>query len=320
MPKRVIIDTDPGTDDAIAILLALSSPELIVEGITTVAGNVVTEQACQNALKIVSLAGRTQIPVALGARGPLVQELVTAGSHGETGLANSSLPEPSTGRDPRFGPDLIVELIHRHPGEVTLVALGPLTNLALALAQDPSIATLVREVVLMGGSVCGGNVDAVAEFNIFVDPEAASKVFEAGWPLTMVGLEIGRKALIRPEHVEALRSGGGALRGFAAEVISFLVERSCSRGFEGAPVYDATAMAAVIDLSLIRTELLRVDIELKGEFTRGQTVVNRRNARNRRVRADGHLEFRGTEPLNPNVHVALDIDVDRFLEFLIERL
>ncbi len=320
MPRRIIIDTDPGTDDAIAILLALNSPELEVDGITIVAGNVVAEQACENALKLLSLAGRTDIPVALGAQGPLVQELVTAGSHGETGLAETSLPAPSMARDPRFGPDLIVELIHRHPGEITLVALGPLTNVAIALATDPSIARLVREVVLMGGAVCGGNVDAVAEFNIFVDPEAACRVFEAGWPLTMVGLEIGRKALLKPEHVEALRTGVGPQRSFAAEVVSFLVEQSCSRGFEGAPVYDATAMAAVIDRSLIRTELLRVDVELRGEFTRGQTVVNRRNAHNRRVPVEGHLEFRGTEPLEPNVHVALDIDVKRFLEFLIDRL
>jgi inosine-uridine nucleoside N-ribohydrolase len=320
MPQRVIIDTDPGTDDAVAILLALNSPELKVEAITVVPGNVVAEQALENALKLVSLVGRTDIPVAPGAQRPLLQKLVTAGGHGEAGLANTSLPPPFAIPDSRFAPDLIVEMIHSYPHQVTLVALGPLTNLALALTRDPTIAKLVREVVLMGGSVSAGNVDAVAEFNIYVDPEAAQLVFNGGWPLTMVGLEIGRKALLRPGHVEAVQRNPGPQSTFVAEVLSFLVDRSCGHGFDGAPVYDATAMAAVIDRSIITTRLLRVDVELRGEFTRGQTVVNHRNALNQKVPEGDHLRFRGTVPLEPNVHVALDIDAERFLDLLIDRL
>src|SRR4029453_11173329 len=180
-PTRVIIDTDPGTDDAMAILLALTSPELRVEALTIVAGNVTTAQGLENALKLVSLAGRPDIPVAAGAQKPLLQKLVTAETHGPDGLAGISLPPARLAPDPRFAPDLIIELVHKYPHEITLVPLGPLTNVALALSKDPSIAGLVKEVVLMGGAVSGGNVDAVAEFNIYVDPEAAHVVFEGGF-------------------------------------------------------------------------------------------------------------------------------------------
>jgi inosine-uridine nucleoside N-ribohydrolase len=320
-PRRVIIDTDPGTDDAMAILLALNSPELRVEALTVVPGNATAAQGLENALKLVSLAGRADIPVARGAQKPLLQKLVTAETHGPDGLAGVSLPPARSAPDARFAPDLIIELVHRYPHEITLVPLGPLTNIALALSKDPSIAGLVKEVVLMGGAISGGNVDAVAEFNIYVDPEAAQVVFQGGWPVTMVGLEIGRKALFRRNHLALLQKTHGPQNDFAARVLEYLVNR-CEKkyGLEGAPLYDPTAMGAVIDRSLITTRFMHVDVELRGEFTRGETVANRQNALNRKVPRWDRLVFEGTEPLAPNTHVATDIDAERFVRLLIARL
>jgi len=319
-PKRVIIDTDPGTDDALAILLALNSPELKIEAVTVVPGNVTTAQGLENALKLVSLAGRTDIPVAAGAQKPLLQKLVTAETHAPDGLAGISLPPARCSPDPHFGPDLIIELVRKYPHEITLVPVGPLTNVALAFSKDPAIAGLVREVVLMGGAISGGNVDAVAEFNIYVDPEAAQIVFSSGCPLTMVGLEIGRKALFRRDHLSRIKKTHGVQSDFAAEVLEYLVNLSEKYGLEGAPLYDPTAMAAVIDRTLITTQFFHVDVELRGEFTRAETVANRQNAINRKVPRGDRLVFQGTEPLQPNTHVAMDIDSERFVSLLISRL
>src|SRR5579859_3273815 len=174
-PGRVIIDTDPGVDDAMAILLALNSPELKVEALTVVPGNVEAKQGLENALKLVSLAGRCDVVVAGGAQHPLNQKLITAQYwHGKNGLAGVELPATKCKADPRFGPDLIVELVHKYPHEVTLVPVCPLTNIALAVSRDPSIVPLVKDVVIMGGSITGGNVNGAAEANIYNDPEAAS--------------------------------------------------------------------------------------------------------------------------------------------------
>jgi inosine-uridine nucleoside N-ribohydrolase len=201
------------------------------------------------------------------------------------------------------------------------VPLGPLTNLAIALSKDPSIAGLVKEVILMGGAIYGGNVDQVAEFNIYVDPEAAQIVFNAGWPLTMVGLEIGRKALFKKHHLEMLKSSkNNELNEFAVRVLEYLMARSISRGSDGISLYDPTAVAAVIDRSLIRTEFCRVEIETRGEFTRGQTVINQQNVLNRKVRKGDHFAFNGEVAVNPNVNVAVDIDTERFIKLLLERL
>jgi len=180
-PTRVIIDTDPGADDAMAIMLALNSPELRVEALTVVPGNVDARQGLENALKLVSLAGRCDVTVAGGAQHPLNQKLITAQFwHGKNGLANVELPPAKCKKDPRFGPDLIIEMVHKYPHEITLIPVGPLTNIALAVSKDPSIAALVKDIVIMGGSITGGNVNGAAEANIYNDPEAAQIVFNAG--------------------------------------------------------------------------------------------------------------------------------------------
>src|SRR5579863_7040285 len=206
-PQRVVIDTDPGIDDAMAILLALNSPELKVEALTVVPGNVDGRQGLENALKITSLAGRCDLPVAGGAQHPLNQKLITAQYwHGPNGLAGVELPASKCKADARFGPDLIIELAHKYPHEVTLVPVGPLTNIALAVSKDPSIVPLIKDVVIMGGSITGGNVNGAAEANIYGDPEAASIVFNAGWMVTMIGSDVGERTLITRKHLAELQA------------------------------------------------------------------------------------------------------------------
>ena len=206
-PRRVIIDTDPGVDDALAILLALRSPELQVEAITPVAGNVPLEFTLPNALKLVEIAGRTDVPVAGGARHPLVRKLVTGEHvHGNNGLAGVEFPEPKIKPVAESAPEMIRKIVKANPGEITIVAVGPLTNVALALRADPDLAAKIKAIVIMGGSLSGGNVTPAAEFNLYVDPEAARIVFDAGVPLTMVGLDVTRKVLFTDERLKVMET------------------------------------------------------------------------------------------------------------------
>ena len=217
--RKIIFDTDPGTDDAMALMLALNSSELDVRAITVVPGNVTAKQGLENALRMVSLANRCDIPVAAGAQHPLFQKLITAEFwHGKNGLANIELPPSKCKVNSRYGPDLIIELVHAAPHEITLVPVGPLTNIALAAEKDPSIVPLVKQVILMGGSITGGNVNAAAEANIYNDPEAAQIVFQAGWPVTMVGLDVGDKTLLSKRHLEQLAQTHGPVNDFIYQV------------------------------------------------------------------------------------------------------
>lgn len=320
-PHKVIVDADPGTDDAMAILLALNSPELDVQALTVVAGNVPVEQGVENALKLVSLAGRCDIPVARGAAKPLAQKLTTAEYfHGADGLGNAFTPAPACTADTRSAADLIIDIVNRNPNEITLVPVGPLTNIALALKKDPSIASKVREVVLMGGSISGGNATAAAEANIHNDPEAARAVFEAGWPLTMVGLNVTERTLFTRADLAQLASEKGPQAQFAAAVLTFMVDLGEKLGANGLAVHDALAVAAVIDRTLITTRAMRVDIETRGEFSRGETVASRHNATDRRVERDDRFVIVGLETVQPNVHVAVDSDTGRFNQLFLARL
>src|SRR5438046_4900459 len=229
--KKIIFDTDPGSDDALALMLALNSPELDVRAITVVPGNVTAAMGLQNALRMVSLANRCDVPVAAGAQHPLFQKLITAEFfHGRNGLANIELPPSKCNVDARFGPDLIIQMVHAEPHQITLVPVGPLTNIALAVEKDPSIVPLVKEVILMGGSISGGNVNAAAEANIYNDPEAAQIVFQAGWPLTMVGLEVGDQALFTHKYLDRLGQPHGQINAFINYVMKFLINRSAQFG------------------------------------------------------------------------------------------
>jgi inosine-uridine nucleoside N-ribohydrolase len=319
--RKVVVDTDPGTDDALAILLALNSPELDVKALTVVAGNVVVEQGLENALKLVSLAGRCDVLVARGASHPLVQKLITAEFfHGATGLGNVELPAPACQADTSFAPDLIIKLIHQYPHEITLVPVGPLTNIALALRKDPSIVPLVKEIVLMGGAISGGNATAAAEANIHNDPEAARGVFEAGWPLTMVGLNVTEKTLFTRADLNRLARTRGRENDFAVGVLSFMIDLASKLGADGTPMHDPLAVGAVIERSLITTQDMRVEVETRGEFTRGETVASRHNSSDHKVLRGERYVVDGVERVQPNVHVAVESDSKRFIELFISRL
>jgi inosine-uridine nucleoside N-ribohydrolase len=300
MSTPIVIDCDPGHDDAIAILLALASPEVEVRGITTVAGNQTLEKTTRNALKILELAGRTDIPVAAGADRPLVRDLRTAANvHGETGLDGPDLPEPVTVPVDAHAADLLAELLE--PG-VVLVPTGPLTNVALLLERHPDVKP--DRIVWMGGAIAEGNVTPAAEFNAFVDPEAAARVFASGIGVTLIGLDITHKALFTRAHADRLRGAGSAGRA-VAELSDFFQRFHENRyGFDGSPIHDALAVAEVIDPSLVTTVECNIEIETASQFCDGRTVVDR-----------WHVTDRPR-----NARAGIDVDAARFLELLVERI
>ncbi len=320
-PKKIIFDTDPGTDDAMALMLALNSPELNVRAITVVPGNVTAKQGLENALRMVSLANRCNIPVAAGAQHPLFQKLITAEFwHGKNGLANIELPPSKCKVDPRYGPDLIIEMVHAAPHEITLVPVGPLTNIALAVEKDPSIVPLVKEVILMGGSITGGNVNAAAEANIYNDPEAAQIVFQAGWPLTMVGLDVGDKTLLTSKHLEQLAQSHGEINDFIYKVASYLVDLAAKFNSPGTPMYDPLAVGVAIDSSLVTAPAMHVDVETRGEFTRGETVANRHGYVEHNVLRGDRYTIEGVEKVEPNAKVCTGVEAERFLQMFVSRI
>jgi purine nucleosidase len=321
-PKKVIIDTDPGTDDAIAIMLALTSPELDVRALTVVPGNVEAKQGLENALKLASLAGRCDIAIAGGAQHPLFQKLITAQFwHGANGFANVDLPPTKCKADSRFGPDLIIQMIHENPHQITLLPIGPLTNIALALLKDPSIVPLVKEVIIMGGSISGGNVNAAAEANIYNDPEAAQIVFQAGWPLTMVGLDVGDKTLYGRAQLDELSKTHGPLNDFAVQVFTFLLglEQKYGTG-GGTPMYDPLAIGEAVDSSILTKTPMHVDVEIRGDYTRGETVANRRGGTERNVLHGDHYEIEGLDVVKANAQVATSVNAEKFFQLLNARL
>ena len=319
--RKIIFDTDPGSDDAMALMLALNSPELEVRAITVVPGNVTAQQGLDNALKMVSLANRCDIPVAAGAQHPLFQKLITAEFwHGSNGLANIELPPSRCKVDSRYGPDLIIQLVHAAPHEITLVPVGPLTNIALAIEKDPSIVPLVKEVILMGGSIGGGNVNAAAEANIYNDPEAAQIVFQAGWPLTMVGLDVGDKTLISQKELDELGRTHGPVNDFIHSVVKYLVDQSAKYGMHGSPMYDPLAVGVAIDSTLVTAPPMHVEVETRGEFTRGATVANRHGFVERNVLHGDRYVIEALDPVVPNAKVCVDVQAERFLQLFVSRI
>ena len=304
-----------------AILLALNSPELKVEALTVVPGNVDGRQGLENALKIVSLAGRCDVIVAGGAQHPLNQKLITAQYwHGPNGLAGVELPPSKCHADPRFGPDLIIETVHKYPHELTLIPVGPLTNIALAVSKDPSIAGLVKDIVIMGGSISGGNVNGAAEANIYNDPEAAAIVINAGWTVTMVGSDIGERTLMTRKYVKELQSSHGPETDFIAKLADYYLTRAEKSGYQGAAMYDPLAVGTVIDPTLVTLKDMHVDVETKGEFTRGETVANRMGSNENNVLHGDHYEIEGVIELKPNARVCIGSDADRFVRLFISRI
>jgi inosine-uridine nucleoside N-ribohydrolase len=296
---RIVLDCDPGHDDAIALLLALASPELELAGLTTVAGNQTLEKTTANALRVLEHVGRDDVPVAAGADGPLVREpFVAAYVHGETGLDGPDLPPPAG--TPVTGH--AVEFLAEHAAGQTLVAVGPLTNVALYLALHPDGAP--ARIVLMGGAIAEGNVTPAAEFNIWADPEAARRVFASGIDLTMVGLDVTHKALMTPAHADRLRSAGRAGK-LVAELFDFYHRfHAETYGLPGSPIHDALAVAAVVRPELLQTKHRHVAIDCESELCRGRTVVDL-------------WRRRGNEP---NAHVAVAVDSEAFVELLLDRI
>lgn len=276
MTRRIILDCDPGHDDAMAILLAQGAEEIVLEAITTVAGNHTLALTTLNALRVCTLAGIDSVPVAAGCAAPLVRELVTAPEiHGTTGLEGHLWGEPSVSAVPEHAVDVIIDLVMSSPGEITLVPTGPLTNIAVALRKEPRIAQRVREVVLMGGAYTRGNMTPAAEFNVFVDPEAAAIVFDAGWPVTMVGLEVTQMALASDDvfsRIEALRTPvSEAVMG----MMRFYQEQQLREsGVTAPPVHDPCAVARVARPELVTCSDASVEVELAGRLTTGMTVTD----------------------------------------------
>lgn len=304
-----------------AMMLALNSPELDVRAITVVPGNVVAAQGLENGLRLVSLANRCDIPVAAGAQHPLFQKLITAEFwHGQNGLANIELPPSKCKVDGRYGPDLIIQLVHASPHEITLVPVGPLTNIALAVERDPSIVPLVKEVILMGGGISGGNVNAAAEANIYNDPEAAQVVFQAGWPLTMVGLDVANKTLLTQKYLDQLAATHGPINDFIFGIAKYLVDLSAKFDSPGTAMYDPLAVGVAIDSTLVEAPEMHVDIETHGQFTRGETVANRQGYTERNILRGDHYVIEGVDRVSPNAKVCINVDAARFLQLFVSRI
>jgi inosine-uridine nucleoside N-ribohydrolase len=322
MACHVIIDTDPGVDDALALILALQSPELCVDAITTVSGNVHVDLATQNALTVLGLfPPERRPPVAKGADRPLNRPLYTAAHvHGDDGLGGLSCLCTAEGQ-PRYpaasmslaaydAVTCLLDGIRRSPGELTLIALGPLTNLAQALRRDANLVRRLQGVVVMGGAVTvPGNVTPVAEFNIYVDPEAAQVVFSSGLPITLIGLDVTERVRLTAEMIDQhLRPAGSPLSRFVAECTAQTIQFSTRvERPAGMAMHDPLAVGVLIDPSIVRTVPLSVQVETQGEFTTGMLVADRRP-----LRADLMAPA--------NVHVALEVEGARFLETFLNRL
>lgn len=306
-PEKIILDCDPGHDDAVAMLLAHGSPAIDLLAVTTVMGNQTIEKVTRNALSVARVIGMDTVPIARGAHRPLVRRVETAPDiHGESGLDGPVLPEPVVALDPRHAVDLIIDTVMSHPPKtVSLVPTGALTNIALAVRKEPRLAERVKQVVLMGGGVHVGNWSAVAEFNIIIDPEAAHIVFNEPWPLTMIGLDATHQALATDAVAARIAAVGTGPARFVGELLEFFAHSyKDAQGFDHPPVHDPCAVAYLIDPSLLRVVTAPLDVELTGGLTLGMTVA----------------DLRGPAPEGCTTQVALDIDNDRFWGLVVDAL
>jgi inosine-uridine nucleoside N-ribohydrolase len=303
VPIRVILDCDPGHDDAIALLLALASPELELVGVTTSYGNQTLEKTTANALRVLELVERTDVPVSAGAERPLARELVVAAHvHGESGLDGPALPEAHATPIPDDAASFTARAIRAARAPVTIVATGPLTNVARYLAEHGPEG--IGQIVVMGGAIAEGNFTPAAEFNVWCDPEAAAAVFDSGLDVTMIGLDVTHQALLGGE-IEARLRDIGRIGAFVADLsVYFTRYHRETYGWEGAPIHDAVAVAHLVRPGLVETRHRSVEVELESELCRGRTVVDLWNRTDR----------------PPNVHVGVGIDVDAFFELLVERI
>lgn len=302
--RRVVVDCDPGHDDAMAILLAAASPALKLEAITTVAGNQTLDKVTLNARRVCSVAGIGGVPVAAGCDRPLRRAPIVAGDiHGASGLDGVEWPEPTVGLDPRHGVDVLIEAADEGP--LTLIAVGPLTNVATALLRAPRIAEHIERISIMGGAIGLGNRTPSAEFNIYADPEAAEVVFGSGLPITLVPLEVTHLALATAEVLDRIAALGTPVAGMSVALMRFFAETYLRVfGFESPAVHDPCAVAAVIDPSLVSTRHINVAIDTSSELSAGRTVCDLHGVTGRPANAD----------------VGVDLDVPRFWDLMLEAL
>ncbi|HZP73355.1 MAG TPA: nucleoside hydrolase [Gaiellaceae bacterium] len=303
-PTRLILDCDPGHDDAIAILLALGSPELELTAITTVSGNQTLDKTTANALRILDLAGHADVPVYAGADAPIVRGRdVAAHVHGESGLDGPDLPPPARSAESQHAVEFLAEQF-RQADKPVLVATGPLTNVGLLFATHPDARP--GRIVLMGGSIGEGNRTPAAEFNIWADPEAARRVFAEGLDTTMVGLDVTHRALIKDEHTERMRAAGRVGK-VVAELMDFYARFHKARypDLDGSPMHDPVCIAHLVDPTLLTVRDARIDVDCESEASRGRTNVD--------WRAREHFGA-------PNAKAAVDIDGERFAELVVERI
>lgn len=304
--RKIILDCDPGHDDAVAILLAAGNPDIELLGLTTIGGNHTIDKVTHNARQVLTIAGALDVPVYRGASRPLINDVVTAEDiHGDSGMEvhGYDLPEPAVGVEDEHAVRWIVDtLMREEPGTVTLVPTGPLTNIALAVRMEPRIVSRVREVVLMGGAYGTGNITASAEFNTFVDPEAAAIVFGEDWPVVMVGLDLTHQALATPEVESRFAALGTSAGDFVVALIdAFRQNYKDAQDFDNPPVHDPCAVAYVIDPSLVETVPAPLSVELAGTLTRGRTVA----------------DFRASNA-PCNTAVATRLDVERFWGLVVD--
>jgi len=301
-PKPVILDVDPGHDDAVALMLACGHPDLDLLAVTTVAGNVTIEKTTRNALRVLSLVGCDDVPVGRGASEPLERPLHTAEDiHGKSGLDGSEeIPDVSFGPDERDAVALISDTIRASSEPVTLIPVGPLTNIALFLREHQDLKDRIAHISLMGGSMGLGNTTPAAEFNIYVDPEAAREVFESGLPITMSGLDITHQAGAGPDERERLRTTGRVGSVVADFLDFFAATYERTFGFDSPPLHDPVAVAAVLEPDLLETRPMRVDVECESDLTRGETVC----------------DFYGVTGKKPNAEVGVELDRENFVELL----
>lgn len=306
MKHKIILDCDPGHDDAIAILLAGHHPEVDLLAVTTVAGNQAVEKTTRNALKVCSFAKLTSIPIARGMERPLVRVSQYATNiHGASGLDGPHIPEPEVEPVAMHAVDLIIDLLMNSDGDITLVATGPLTNIATAMRKEPAIIPKIKAISLMGGAIGSGNVTSSAEFNIHFDAEAAAVVFNCGRPIIMVPLEVTHMALATDSVVDRLRTSQKSVAMLAADLLVYFAETYRKVfGFSSPPLHDPCAVAVVIDPTLMHTRMAHVEIETMGEWTYGRTVC----------------DINGSMMRPTNVRLGYALDVSRFWEMVVGTL
>ena len=307
MQRKILLDCDPGHDDAVAMMLAWGNPSIELLGITTVGGNQTLDKVTRNALSVATVVGMHDVPIAAGCRLPLVRPVEIAPDvHGDSGLDGVELPEPAVELDPRHGVDLIIETIMgNEPGTVTLVPTGPLTNIAMAARKEPRIVERVQEVVLMGGGYHVGNWSPVAEFNIKVDPEAAHIVFNEKWPIVMVGLDLTHQALATDEVAERIAAVPGSVSQFTLGLFTFFRKAyQDAQGFEFPPVHDPCTLAYLIDPTIVETVKVPLDVELNGSLTTGMTVA----------------DFRAPAPEDCHTKVATRLDAPGFWGLVVDAI